>query len=84
MQWVYAGIAGAIGIPLLWAAWRTRTPLRRLLSSAGQGIGGLVLVHLLGGFTGVVLGFSWLCIGVSAVLGLPGVAMLVVLDGILK
>ena len=43
-----------------------------------------MLVHLLGGFTGVSLGFSWLCVGTATLLGFPGVILLVLLDMMVK
>ena len=49
-----------------------------------MGLGGLLAVNISGAFTGVTLGFSWLCIGVSALLGVPGVALMVLLQGVLK
>ena len=58
--------------------------LRNGLRSARFGWGGLLLVHLLGGFTGVGLGFSWLCIGAATLLGFPGVILLVLLDMMIK
>ena len=58
--------------------------LKQTWRSARAGWGGLLLVHLLGGFTGVTLGFSWLCIGIATFLGFPGVVLLVLLDMMIK
>ena len=58
--------------------------LKEVWRSAKAGWGGLLLVHLLGGFAGVTLGFSWLSIGVATLLGFPGVISLVVLDMMVK
>lgn len=58
--------------------------LKSVWRSARFGWGGLLLVHLLGGFTGVALGFSWLCIGMATLLGFPGVILLVILDMMIK
>lgn len=58
--------------------------LRGWWRSALLGLGGLLAVNISGAFTGVTLGFSWLCIGVSALLGVPGVALIVLLQGVLK
>ncbi len=58
--------------------------LKSAWRSAKAGWGGLLLVHLLGGFTGVTLGFSWLCIGTATLLGFPGVILLVLLDMMIK
>ena len=52
--------------------------------SALMGLGGLLVVNISGAFTGVTLGFSWLCIGVSALLGIPGVTTLVLMDMLMK
>lgn len=58
--------------------------LKNAWRSARAGWGGLLLVHLLGGFTGVSLGFSWLCLGAATLLGFPGVILLVLLDMMIK
>ncbi len=74
---VVAGIAaGAVLMAALWS----RRPLRSLFSSAVQGYLGLGIVHILGGFFPVSLGFSWLTVGACGVLGLPGVVMLLLLN----
>lgn len=48
------------------------------------GIGALVLINTAGVFTGVTLGYSWLCIVTSVLLGVPGVVTMIVIDGIIK
>ena len=45
-----------------------------------MGLSGLLAVNISGAFTGVTLGFSWLCIVTATLLGSPGVTLLVVLD----
>ncbi len=82
MEWmVTAGwfAVAIVGIALLWAAVRDGRPLRRLASSAAQGIGGLLLVNVTAGLSGVSLGLGWLPLGSCMVFGLPGVIALVLL-----
>lgn len=43
----------------------------------------LIAVHLVSAFSGVGLGFGWLTLGVSILFGVPGVAMLMLLNIIL-
>ncbi len=62
------------------AAVRDRRPLRRLCNSAVQGGLALTALNLAAGFTGVSVGFSWLAIGGSCLLGIPGVIALVLLQ----
>lgn len=54
--------------------------LRCWWRSALMGLSGLLAVNISGAFTGVTLGFSWLCIVTATLLGSPGVTLLVVLD----
>ncbi len=58
--------------------------LRGFWRSALCGLAALLAVNTAGAFTGVTLGYSWLCIGTAGMLGVPGVAMLTVLDGLIK
>lgn len=44
----------------------------------------LLAVNTAGAFTGVTLGYSWLCVGTAGVLGIPGVTALVLLDMMIK
>ncbi len=79
--WVLAFILIMI---LLITAIRNGRPCRRLFSSATLGLCALGAVNLLGGLTGVSVGFSWLAVGSSMLLGIPGVVGMVVLDVVLR
>ncbi len=72
-----------VGLLVLVAALRSHRPLRSLLSSGVQGLCALGLVNLLGSFTQVSLGISWLSAGASFALGIPGVIGLLLLKMIL-
>ena len=72
-------LASGVGLAVLVATLRSRRPVRGLLSSGMQGLCALGLVNLLGGFTQVSLGLSWLAVGSSFVLGIPGVVTLLLL-----
>ena len=58
--------------------------LKSVWRSGLCGLGALLMVNTAGAFTGVTLGYSWLCVGTAGLLGVPGVALLTVLEGMLK
>ncbi len=71
---IAAGVFGALCVAgTVFAAAHTEHPVRRLAVSGLQGVCALGAVDLLGTFTGVSLGWSFLSCGVSLVLGVPGV-----------
>lgn len=74
------GLACLIGLAVLAAAVRSRRPLRSLLGSGIQGLCALGLVNFLGAFTNVAMGVGWLSAGTAAVLGIPGVTALLLLN----
>lgn len=78
---IAAGAAAAAAV--LIAAVRSGRPVRALLASAAQGLCALGVVDLAAAFTSVSLGAGWFTVGVSAVLGLPGVIGLLLLRLIL-
>ncbi len=83
LQIVLWALAGIFGICLLVSAVRGGKPIRTLLSSATQGLCALGLVNLLGTFTGVSIGFSWLATGAGLILGIPGVIGMLLLNVVL-
>ena len=48
------------------------------------GLGALLAVNTAGAFTGLTLGYSWLCVSTATLLGFPGVILLVILDAVIK
>ena len=72
-------LGGSIALAVLVAAVRTGKPLRRLTASGVQGLCALGLVNVLGAFTGVSLGVSWLSAGTCLALGIPGAIGLLLL-----
>ena len=74
-------IAVGCGILLtvLVVAVRSGKPVRGLLTSGVQGLCALGLVNVLGAFTGVSLGVSWLSAGTCLALGIPGAIGLLLL-----
>ena len=78
-SWILLGIFGGGGLlAVLIALLKSGRPIRRLLTTAVQGICALAAVNVAGMFTGVTLGLGWLTGGVAAVLGLPGVVGLLI------
>lgn len=58
---------------------RAKRPVRKAISGILTGTFSLFAVNLLGTFTSVTLPISLLSIGISAVAGIPGVTMLLIL-----
>ncbi len=82
-RWTQIGwvvVASITILAVLIAAFWSRRPLRSLFSSAVQGYLGLGLVHVLGAFFPVSLGFSLVTIVSCGILGVPGVVMLLILN----
>lgn len=65
------------------AVVKSDKPLRRLFGTGVQGLGAIALVNVTAGLTGVSVGFSWLTAGCGALLGVPGVIGLVLMQIIL-
>lgn len=63
---------------------RSKRPVRKALSGILTGVFSLFAVNLLGTFTNVTLPISLLSLGVSAVAGIPGVTMLLILRMIIQ
>lgn len=57
--------------------------MRRYLTSAVMGMLSMVLVNLTAAFTGVMIPISGLSVTVSAVLGIPGVAAMLVINNLI-
>ena len=84
--WIQIGLIAVLvltAIAVFTAAVRSDKPLRRLFSSGVQGLVAIALVNVTAGLTGVSLGFSWLTAGCGALLGVPGVIGLVLMQIIL-
>lgn len=79
--WLTATISASILIILIiiQICARSKHPIRQTFSGIFMGIGTLALVNISGTFTGVTLPVSLLSLGISAVSGIPGVTMLLVL-----
>ncbi len=56
--------------------------LHQLFRDAIWGLGSLCAVNISAAFTGVSLGFGWLSGGIAAILGVPGVVGLLLLNAI--
>ena len=57
--------------------------MRRFLTSAVMGVLSMVVVNLTTVFTGVMIPISGLSLTVSAVLGIPGVAAMLVINNLI-
>ena len=75
--WVIGGIIAAA---VLVGACLTRRPVRSLCGSALEGICALAAVNVFSVFSGVTLGVTTFSLAVSCVLGIPGVATLLVMQ----
>ena len=59
---------------------RTKHPIRKAAGGVLTGLAALIIVNVSGVLTGVTLPISMLSIGVSAVAGIPGVTMMLLLN----
>ena len=73
-------IGSTIALLVLIGACLTRRPIRALCSSALEGICALAAVNVFSIFSGVTLGVTTFSVTVSGVLGIPGVAALLVMQ----
>ena len=71
--------AGAAGITVLAALWRSGKSLRALLFSAVTGNLALFVVAYLGAFTGVTIAPGPISVSIATVLGIPGVILMLAL-----
>lgn len=85
-SWLIYCIAGIVFLllVLIQISVKSKKPIRKTLSGIFTGIATLAIVNISGTFTGVTLPVSLLSLGVSAVSGIPGVTMLLVLKMILQ
>ena len=75
---------GVLLLAVVFAAMlRQGKPLRRLFASGLQGLAAIAVVDLVAAYSGVSLGLSWLSLGGSLVLGVPGVITMLLLNVIL-
>ena len=78
---IAVGIFGLL--VLLQVIVRSQKPVKKALGGMVNGLLALIAVNLTGAYTGVVLPLSLLTLSVSAVAGIPGVTMLLLLNRIL-
>lgn len=62
---------------------RAKNPIKKMLISMIKGIATLVAVNILGTFTGVTLPISLLSLAIAAVVGIPGVTAMLILNAFL-
>lgn len=63
---------------------KSKRPVRKAISGVFTGIAALLSVNLAGIFTGVTLPVSLLSLGVAAVVGIPGVTLLLLLQALMR
>ena len=76
-------VGGVIVASVLVGAVLTKKPIRALTGSAVQGLCALAAVNVASAFSGVSLGVTTFSVLVGVVLGIPGVATLLVLQVLL-
>lgn len=77
---VLIGIGIFLLLVLIQVVMRVKKPVQHAVGGAAVGLGALLAVNLLSGFTGVSLSMSPLVLGVSSVAGIPGVTTLLFLN----
>ena len=75
-------VGGIIVLAVLIGAIRTKHPIKALFSSGIQGLCALAAVNIVGAMTGITVGLTAFTALVCLVLGIPGVATLLVLNTI--
>lgn len=81
-DWIILLICGIIFLLLFFIQLivRAKNPLKRTFFSMLKGIATLAAVNILGVFTGVTLPISLLSLMISAVVGIPGVAAMLIFN----
>ncbi len=84
-NWVIPAICAAVMLTLIiiHLIMRSKHPIRSSLLSLLPGIAALICVNLISGYTNVTIPVSPLSLSVSAVLGIPGVTCLLIIQRIL-
>ena len=78
---LWALMAGIfLALVLIQVLVKSKKPVRKAAGGVLMGLAALACVNLTGMFTGVTLPVSFLSLGVSAVGGIPGVTMLLLLN----
>ena len=72
---IYAG-GVVLAVLLVCVIGRLMARKKHIVLSSVSGVAALVVINLTAGITGVGLGYTLLSIGTSVLLGLPGVALL--------
>ncbi len=85
-QWVVWLIAGVVFLLLVivQVIVQAKKPVRKAIGGILTGIIALIAVNVSGFFTGVTLPVSLMTVGVSAVAGVPGVTLLLLLSLIVQ
>lgn len=76
----YIIIGVCVAALILFAALMKKKP--SFLKSSGLGIAGLLLVNISSVFTGIGIGLNLLTVSFAAVLGVPGVILMLVLKSL--
>ena len=79
LKYVLIACAVISAIVILFAAMRTKRPMKTLISSAIGGIIALIAVAITGIFTGVVLNINLWTLLCAAFAGIPGVVLMLVM-----
>ena len=77
---IIAALGTFLAFSFIHYAAKKKKPFKRAFLSMLCGLGGLVLLDLLSGFTGVYLPVTGLSLLISTVGGIPGLALLVLLS----
>lgn len=85
-QWVIWLIAGVVFLFLVivQVIVQAKKPVRKAIGGILTGIIALIAVNISGFFTGVTLPVSLMTVGVSAIAGVPGVTLLLLLSLIIQ
>ena len=80
-KWTWLIAAGIfLLLVIIQVILRAKHPIRKAAGGVLTGLAALIIVNISGALTGVTLPISMLSIGVSAVAGIPGVTMMLLLN----
>ncbi|OJU09558.1 MAG: hypothetical protein BGN88_04355 [Clostridiales bacterium 43-6] len=82
LQIVFTVLSSIAGLFLLVYAFRTKKPLRTIFTSAFLGVVSLFVISMTGPMTGISVAMNVYTLSTSAILGIPGVIVLVLTKSI--
>ena len=71
------------GLFVLWSVFKTKHPVKSIITAVFQGITSMMAVNVLGLVTGVTIAVNWYTLLTVSVFGIPSVITIVLMDAFL-